>query len=351
MLSLSAGGTAEEADTLAGLIQTPERALSSPQEYLQTIRRLEDYLLEKPYDYREEKVLYSLRSTQNRLIKTYIVHLAGNLRDQFPETPELANLLLKRFEYAAYIRSLDIQDEVEAYARRYASQAEKVEEARYWLAKTKISRNYNKPGPIQDAIARFEEKYPQSERLIEVYKKGHRYLRNSPAQEQLFQQMKEKFPNADYVKGIARQKDRQAYLQSLRGTPFELSFENRLTGRSLSIADLRGKIVVIDFWSTHCGPCVAEIPHMVELHKKFKNRNVQFIGIALNKDPQTVVDFCREKGVTWPQYCEEGKYWDTAPVQQWKITGIPTLFVLDKEGRIYSADARGKVDRLIQELL
>ena len=78
---------------------------------------------------------------------------------------------------------------------------------------------------------------------------------------------------------------------------------------------------------------------------------VEFVGISLDKKSQTLRTYCEENGVTWPQYCEEGRGWDTKISTEWGISSIPRIFILDKEGRIYSVNARGKLDQLIPELL
>ena len=133
--------------------------------------------------------------------------------------------------------------------------------------------------------------------------------------------------------------------------PFELSFSDVLSGREMTIEDLRGKVVVIDFWATWCGPCVGEIPNMKTLYSQYKNRGVEFIGINLDERSSTLVEFCKKNGVTWPQYCEEGKTWDTEFIQDWGINSIPRLFVLDQKGDLYSTDARGKLEIIIPALL
>lgn len=132
---------------------------------------------------------------------------------------------------------------------------------------------------------------------------------------------------------------------------FELSFKDKISNREISISDLKGKVVVIDFWATWCGPCVQEIPQMMKLYDEYKDRGVEFIGISLDERSSTVKQFCEDKGMTWPQYCEEGKTWNTGFSRKWGISSIPTLFILDKNGALHSRNARGRLETLIPELL
>ncbi len=142
-----------------------------------------------------------------------------------------------------------------------------------------------------------------------------------------------------------------AVLADAPAKPFELEFTDVISGDTISMKDLLGKVVVIDFWATWCPPCVAEIPTMIELYQTYKSQGLEFIGISLDEKSSTLVEFCKERGISWPQYCEEGKVWDTEFSKQWRIKSIPQLFILDQKGEIVTKEARGRLHLLIPELL
>ncbi len=124
-----------------------------------------------------------------------------------------------------------------------------------------------------------------------------------------------------------------------------------LSGKNVSIEDFKGKVVVINFWFTSCGPCSEEILRIKALYEEYHPLGVEFIGISLDRDIKTLIDYCNDNGIVWPQHCEEGKKWDTPVAQEWQVKRIPTIFVLDKNGIIYSSNARRNLEDLIRIVL
>ena len=139
------------------------------------------------------------------------------------------------------------------------------------------------------------------------------------------------------------------------GKPFELEFTDAVKDSQVSMKDLKGKVVVIDFWATWCGPCIAEMPKMKKLYAKYKDKGVEFIGVSLDQPKEkggldAMKKFVKENDIPWPQYYQ-GNFWQSKFSKGWGINAIPCAFLIDQQGNLYSIKAAGKLDKMIPKLL
>lgn len=140
-----------------------------------------------------------------------------------------------------------------------------------------------------------------------------------------------------------------------RGMPFELEFQDAVSERRVSIGDFRGKVVVIDFWATTSGPCVAALPAMKELYAKRKEKGLEFVGISLNESEEmgglnSLRSFVKEHEVPWPQYYQ-GNGYDSDFSRSWGVGSAPTIFVLDRQGRLRFTDAEKELEKVVERLM
>ena len=139
------------------------------------------------------------------------------------------------------------------------------------------------------------------------------------------------------------------------GKPVELSFVDAINGKTVSIEGLRGKVVVLDFWATWCGPCVAELPKMKELYGKYRDQGVEFIGISLDRPRDEggldqLKAFVAKRELPWPQYYQ-GNGFESEFSSRYAIDMIPQVFLIDAQGNLAELDARGRLDALLPEYL
>jgi len=159
------------------------------------------------------------------------------------------------------------------------------------------------------------------------------------------------FPDTTYalkIQGIRNQGDKI-------GKPVDLEFIDAVGGSTVSVKKLKGKVVVLDFWATWCGPCVAEMPEMKKLYAKYHDQGVEFIGVSLDVPEgqgglSSLKKFVKEKEIAWPQYYP-GNGWESEFTVACGITEIPAVFVIDTNGKLYSTEAHGKLDTMIPKLL
>lgn len=173
-------------------------------------------------------------------------------------------------------------------------------------------------------------------------------FQNAEKGEVLVKQMKADFPNTEMGKQadsiltmLAQRKETEKMKAAFSpGAVFPDFDEKDMAGQPLSIAKFKGKIVLIDFWATWCGPCVAELPNVLAAYGKYHAKGFEVIGISLDKDEAVLKKFIEEKKMPWPQYFD-GKGWQSKLGQKYGIDSIPATFLLDREGKIIAKGLRG----------
>jgi len=105
-----------------------------------------------------------------------------------------------------------------------------------------------------------------------------------------------------------------------------------LSGKMVSLASLRGQVVILNFWATWCGPCKYEIPHFIKLYNAYKDKGVTILGVSIGESKGQVEPFARTKGMTYPVLLDQKSL---VPRNYGGVRGIPTTFVITQDGKIY----------------
>jgi len=132
------------------------------------------------------------------------------------------------------------------------------------------------------------------------------------------------------------------------GTEFEIAGKTT-DGTKFELKNLKGKVVLVDFWATWCGPCIGEIPNIIEAHKKYSRQGFTVIGVSLDRDDDDITKFVDARKLPWKSInIEDSK----KLAEKYDVRSIPYPVLVGRDGRIVSMRARGpQLERLLERLM
>ncbi|MEI6394229.1 MAG: TlpA disulfide reductase family protein [Verrucomicrobiota bacterium] len=184
-------------------------------------------------------------------------------------------------------------------------------------------------------------------------------LDNTDKGTELLNQLKRDFPDTKagqsvdkVLESIKAQEGAKKIQRSLTvGSQFPDFSEKDLAGKPLSIANYKGKVVLIDFWATWCMPCVRELPNVIKAFEAYHKKGFEIIGISLDKDKDKLTAFTKEKDMTWPQYFD-GLGWQNKLAVKYGVNSIPATYLLGGDGKIIGKDLGGEaLEKALSEAL
>lgn len=143
---------------------------------------------------------------------------------------------------------------------------------------------------------------------------------------------------ADYRKTKAEEKEMRERMKEGNPAP-EFTFQNE-KGKTVSIKKLKGKMIVLDFWASWCGPCRKEIPNVKKYYAEYKDKGVQFLSVSIDAKKDAWTKALKEEQMPWMQGWtpDAGK----TVMNTYQFGGIPFIILIDKEGNIYRKNLRGE---------
>ena len=158
----------------------------------------------------------------------------------------------------------------------------------------------------------------------------------------------------NYSKQLAQQQDasKQVAENVAIGKPApDIDLKNP-EGKNIKLSSLKGKVVLLDFWASWCGPCRMEMPNVVAAYKKYKDKGFTVYSVSLDKDATAWKNAIGTLGMTWENHVSDLKWWQSEVVPRYGIQGIPAAYLLDRNGIIIAANLRGEaLDQKIAEVI
>ncbi len=173
----------------------------------------------------------------------------------------------------------------------------------------------------------------------------------NPDAEKLYQELMKVSSDEKFKETITNSYNTLQKLKKGNNSPMFENYEN-YTGGATSLSDLKGKYTYIDVWATWCGPCKVEIPYLKQIEEDYKDKNIQFVSISIDKlkDRDLWKNMIKEKELGGIQLLAD-KDWQSSFLKSYDIKSIPRFILLDPEGKIVSAAAPRPSDKKLINLL
>ncbi|MBL0232934.1 MAG: TlpA family protein disulfide reductase [Chitinophagaceae bacterium] len=112
-------------------------------------------------------------------------------------------------------------------------------------------------------------------------------------------------------------------------------------GDTLHLSDLKGKVVLLDFWASWCGPCRVANRGMAKIYSKFRDKGFEIFSVSIDNEKKDWIKAIKKDNITWKQVNMPGS-WESPIARRWGIEAIPTSYLIDRDGHLVAMDLEGK---------
>lgn len=211
-------------------------------------------------------------------------------------------------------------------------------------------KNAEKQTALLNSFEKLAKENPTNDNLTQTIESLSMILPSSPALAKRAEQIALRM-NTPSAKMKQMQLEIQKKQEARVGKP--LDFQGRtLDGKNFDSKSLAGKVILVDFWATWCPPCVAEVPNMIEIYKKYHTLGLEIVGVSSDETITDLRDFLKEHpDMIWPQLFDPTSPNGHPVAEKLDVYSYPTLFLIDRKGVLRSVHARQEMEELIPKLL
>lgn len=149
--------------------------------------------------------------------------------------------------------------------------------------------------------------------------------------------------NDERLESLIERLDATARRLALPGSEIKIA-GTTFDGETFNIDQYEGRVVLVDFWATWCGPCIAELPNVKRLYEAYHEKGFEVVGISLDDDEDALREFLDDQDIEWITLFEEEvekRGWENPIARYYGISGIPTAILVNQQGKVVSLQARG----------
>ena len=267
---------------------------------------------------------------------------AGNLAETY--TVEGSENSVQLWEFNNFLKSnYKTRDSIQKVFQQYVNHPEmesmsKILETQYNGSLEALSnyvKNFIDANPYSFvSLAAIEQLDPNND--FEYFKKVNKNL-------------SEKYPESPYVKALSNRVEDMNRV-AVGSTAPEITLKTP-GDQIFSLSDLKGKVVLIDFWAAWCKPCRAENPNVLRIYNRFKEKGFEVLGVSLDKDKAAWIKAIEDDKLPWTQISDL-QFWNSPVVKQYGFNGIPFTVLVDRDGKILAKGLRGEeLEKMLEKIL
>lgn len=294
--------------------------------------------------------VFSFKGTQDTVVSRYITYNADGkeslMIDFFLENGKINISLTRNNDSATGTPCNDAYQEIRSQVNGLNAQRESIYESMADTALTDEQRQAkgkeidNLENMIVDVLKDGVNKNITNAVGIQLLKQNFYYM-SVDELEPLMPQIPAAYASDEVIVKIKENVEKmKATAVGQKFTDFEMQTPE---GKTVRLSDYvgKGKIVLVDFWASWCGPCRREMPNLVEAYAKYKNKNLEIVGVSLDQNNESWKDAIKKLNITWPQMSDL-KYWNCEGAKLYAVSSIPHTVLIDGEGTIIARGLHGE---------